>query len=419
MKLNKMFCVFALLSGISSAPSFAQTCVAGSYTDTDITNALASTGTAMLCQGQTYTLRHHILLSSNQKLYTQGFPTSSTQMATLIWANNTPIPTGVLDPPGNTATPVPYAIIDAYGTGINIQSIIVDGNLAHNTYYGHSPLLANRGSRSTGPNSVSYVTLQHTLGFVALDAADDPSCSSLSLTNNYINSNGVHLPQGGVKQAWANGITIRCSNATVANNQIRDASDGGIDFLGGTNTMIQSNWIANSGQSAYGGILVDPVMGTTGSVDFTGSYVQNNLIQTSAGIHMHAAISVGTQYSCALQTQGAAGNNGNCQVALNPHVINNSGSGTFGWGIYIGGTTGATVTGNNLTVTLLPGMSCSSSGSPSSSDYYVLNTPHVQTSPATPLSTGTFQATPALPPGAPGANSYEWPCIVVPSEGSF
>lgn len=43
-------------------------------------------------------------------------------------------------------------------------------------------------------NTVDRVRLEHTLGIVALDTADDPACNHLTLTNNYVDDNGSHLP---------------------------------------------------------------------------------------------------------------------------------------------------------------------------------------------------------------------------------
>ncbi|GGC87021.1 right-handed parallel beta-helix repeat-containing protein [Undibacterium terreum] len=353
-----------------SAP-FARACINGG-TEVDINNALRATNIAELCQGAQFTLNNAVLLNSNNSLFTTGYPTNDSLKANLKLADNRPMPS----PPTT-----PFALVDAYGNNISIKSIKIDGNKANNAYYGPSPLLGVRGSI----NTVDHVRLEHTIGFVALDAADDPNCSYLTLTNNYVGSNGIHLPAAGGQ--WADGITIRCSNAYVANNEVRDATDGGISFFGGTNTIIENNWIANSSQSAYSAIIVDPVMGGTTPVDFTGSYVRNNTIQTCCGQHFHVALSVGTHLWCNVT-------NGNCNYAMGPSVTNNTGSGTFGYGIYLGGATSATVTGNNLTMTPFTGLRCGW-------QYYALD---VDSTTGAPHATGNFQS-------GYVTGSYHWPCV--------
>jgi hypothetical protein len=135
------------------------------------------------------------------------------------------------------------------------------------------------------------VTAINSPGMTAIAAADNGTCTGLQITSNYIANNGFHTGRG---WPWANGIDVRCNNAWVANDTVRNATDGGISFYGGENTIIEYNWIANGDRSAYSGIIA----ASTYAASFNHSVVRNNLVEACCGQHIHIALSVGTYPWC-------------------------------------------------------------------------------------------------------------------------
>ena len=148
------------------------------------------------------------------------------------------------------------------------------------------------------------VTATNTAGLSAVAAADNPKCDGLRITNNHIADNGFHTGSG---TPWANAIDVRCSDAYVAHNEVRNATDGGISFYGGRNTVIEQNLVVNSERSAYSGIIAADLF----AGDFTGSIVRNNTIETCCGQHVHIALAVGTHPWC-----DDANPTGDCQFAM-------------------------------------------------------------------------------------------------------
>jgi len=358
-------------------------------TDATIQAALDAGGPADLCPGSTFTVSHPIRLGSAYgkagKIFTAGYPPfiagpppqPSTQGLLIVAAN-------VANWPNDGTGPV----LDAQGDNIKIQNISIDGNRRNNVVTRLVPLIRIIGHN----NLLDGVYAVDTLGLSAIDVADDPTCTGSQVTNNFIGYNGIHVTTDLASLPWADGLDFRCSNARVAGNQIMDATDGGIDFFGGTNTIIESNTITNSGASAYGGLIADPVDDVDSAghplstpLDFSNSILRNNKIEASNGQHLHVAIAVGTHLWC-----DDATNNGNCAYGTGVTFQDNQGTGLYGYGIFIGGMDNTTVLGNNLVMTPWPLVACYLAGE----DYYILEN-----------ATGTFQS------GWVSRTPMHWPCI--------
>ena len=326
-----------------------------------IITALQQTGTAELCQGAVFSATQPIKITQGgRRIFTTGLPTNDSLKATI----------GV--PAGATYN---EPVIQAYSApNVEIRNIVIHGNRAQNPYTFSRALVAISGNNSV----LDRVRATDTSGLSAVAAADRPSCSGLRITNNFIGHNGFH----NALNQWANGIDVRCSNAYVAFNEIRDATDGGISFYGGTNTVIEYNWIANSGRSAWSGIIAANLY----AGDFTGSVVRNNLIETCCGQHLHVALSVGTHLWCDDSNPA-----GDCQTSTGVSFLNNSGSGTYGFGIVVEGMLNATVQNNNLIMTQWAPQNCYVPDG----NWYVINPAH---------SSGSFQ------PGYK-TRKLHWPCL--------
>ncbi|MFY0577579.1 hypothetical protein ACN28S_27575 [Cystobacter fuscus] len=186
-------------------------CLTGGNSAT-IQNALNTTGVAELCQGATFQADVPIYVPNGGKIFTTGFPTNDTLKALIT------VPAGVT---------YPNPVIQAYtAANAEIRNIKIDGNRAANGAVYARALIAISGNNSI----LDRVRATNTSGLAAIAASDNPNCSGLQLTNNYIGENGLHTGAG--ENPFANGIDFRCNNAYVAYNEIRDATDGAISSTG-------------------------------------------------------------------------------------------------------------------------------------------------------------------------------------------
>lgn len=349
--------------------SLSAACLSGG-TNVTIQNALKSTANqAELCQGAVFNLNQPVTFTKNNgKIFTTGYPTNDSLKARLVV-------TGSFDQP---------AVQSYTRTNTRIQNVVIDGNRSgQSNYICHQALLAIGGTGSL----VDRVTLKNTRGLSALAASDHPACSGLVVTNNLIVDNGFHATgatcDGFSTGFFANGIDYRCDNGYVAGNTIQNATDGAISFYGGTNTIIENNQIINTTRSAYSGIIAASLY----SEDFSGSIVRFNNIQTSSGQHLHVALAIGTHLWC-----NASNPLGDCGYGTGVSFRNNTGSGTWGWGINVDGHYNATVLDNNLVMTPWWPSNCKRVPY---DNYYTVNLSHA---------TGTFQ------PGFVNRQTH-WPCL--------
>jgi hypothetical protein len=110
---------------------------------------------------------------------------------------------------------------------------------------------------------------------------------------------------------WTDGVSNACENATIAYNTVIDATDVPI-ILFSVNprtaqlpqtSQVFNNTIIQAGNSAYGGIAIDPFLNPNGAGDppltasrsFEGSSFRDNLLWTSDRVHYDIAIAVGTK----------------------------------------------------------------------------------------------------------------------------
>ena len=167
----------------------------------------------------------------------------------------------------------------------------VNGNRA-----GGAPTPGGANIEMGGANSnqlIEYVHSYDTRSWSCLHVAE----GSL-LCNNVIVQNNDIGPCGSDKfQQWADGISVSCRSAVVRNNEVTDATDGGVVLFGSPGTLVEYNTIRvinvrytpvhyfagdlspvlSSGQSTLlGGINMVDFLPWNG--DYTGTIVKNNTI---------------------------------------------------------------------------------------------------------------------------------------------
>jgi len=103
-----------------------------------------------------------------------------------------------------------------------------------------------------------------------------PPCSNALVEDNEIG------PAGSSNETWADGISLACTNTTVRNNRIVDATDGGIVIFGAPGSLIEGNTIRAETRTLLGGINMvdfDPYEG-----NYTGTIVRNNTIEAAGAV---------------------------------------------------------------------------------------------------------------------------------------
>jgi hypothetical protein len=350
-----------------------------------IQDALGSAaGFADLCPGAVFSVNGPILMgsgfSTGNRLFTAGYPTQLAQKALIRVADHT----------GSWPSADPNSMIWGEGTDLRIQNIRLDGNRTNNTYIPAAALLRIHGLR----NKVDGIYGTDPLGSPGLEAADPNYCSDLTVTNNFIDHVGSHIVRTPADPAtWGDGIQIHCDRAYVAYNEIRDATDVGLMSFGGKDSVFEFNHIENWASSAFGGLGADPENASdpiTGHplpdpLDFGGTIMRNNTVETCCGQHIHVALAVGVHLWCDTPT-----NNPTCQYGTGLTYIDNQATGLFGYGLYLGGMNNAVVTGNVVTMTPLTWINCYIPGQ----NFYVLD-----------HATGTFQD------GYVTRTPLHWPCL--------
>lgn len=218
------------------------------------------------------------------------------------------------------------------------------------------------GFKSNGPNflirggtgsEISGARIENPAGasnVVAWGSADGYPCTSTTLANNLVTS----YASSHYNALWADGFTIACENALVANNEVVDASDVAVvlfrSYPAVQRSIVRDNRILNAGNSSYGGLVFDGWTDDFTS-DFTGAEIRNNLIWTGPYAHYDVALSVGTRpwfgNSVGMGVGAAMLNNSSGSSKINADL-----------GIAVSGMFFAEVTGNSLDITHVNSSSC-------------------------------------------------------------
>ncbi len=104
---------------------------------------------------------------------------------------------------------------------------------------------------------------------------------------------------------WADGVATSCMSTTVESNTLVDITDGGVVvFRAGIGVVqsskVRNNVMLNAGNSAYGGIGVDPIFPEPceqqdiREFDFSGTEISGNVLWTSPTAHIDVTLYGGT-----------------------------------------------------------------------------------------------------------------------------
>jgi parallel beta-helix repeat protein len=127
------------------------------------------------------------------------------------------------------------------------------------------------------------------------------------------------------KTGWADGITFEGPGNTITGNTILDASDVGIVFFGGKDTIISNNTIAArpGNYGAFAGIAIHPWgWGDVSGMEITDNVITNTASTTCGGIHV--GINIGTHmwnWGCVGFSDRAAVGNPNVCTADPPQPM--------------------------------------------------------------------------------------------------
>jgi len=191
----------------------------------------------------------------------------------------------------------------------------------------------------------------------ALGAADGFPCANMQVTGNLVES--YTADYFSVRQT--DGISVGCENTTITGNSVIDATDVALIVFAVSPTVPQAsqvsgNTIVAAGHNANAALGADPWICSAGpdgpgvaSRSLAGMNMTRNTFWTGSRTYFQIGISVGTREW--FPTNG-------CNATGGSFTSNGTGTGSarVGTGIAVSGVLRTTVTGNNPTITLVPGV---------------------------------------------------------------
>jgi len=213
----------AAATTVHSAKGKASTCIGSGDQTATINNAFNIGGAnkvVQLCANAVITLTGPLQFSADgQELSTIGYPTGKSR-ATIILA-------------AGTST---NALVRGYYNNLKLLNVIVDGNRAI-TGVNQGDASIEMGGPTTG-QQIKYVASRNCRGWSCLHIAEgniNNPCSKVVVSNNDIGPCGVET-------AWADGISISCSNSIIANNTVLPNHCLTLDYLI-TDLLNTGDWI--------------------------------------------------------------------------------------------------------------------------------------------------------------------------------
>jgi hypothetical protein len=236
-----------------------------SGTGRELQAALDTQSRVLLCQRAVFTLDAVVILRANQTLETVRRPSQPADMATIILG--------------------PEFANDSFGVGapasnITIRSVRFDGN--------RRTLGARPGMQlvAVGPGKNYQLignSFTDTPGWTHLHIFED--CTNAQVTGNTVESAlRAHGTTGN-----ADGFSIACADALIADNTINDVTGGGIVYYGFPNTVIRNNVIVQSMNNANSGINVGDAI----RLDHTNVVIEQNIIKAVSPHFFHLGIAAG------------------------------------------------------------------------------------------------------------------------------
>lgn len=235
-------------------------------------------------------------------------------------------------------------------SGAKLDNVWVDGQRASKT--DSQSATVNVETAGGSGTTVSDDRLSDAIGFTnlhALGTTESLPCSSNTITGNLSTQYATdHVDTGD----WSDGLSVACENATVTGNTVIDATDVGIVLFRAypavQKSLISNNTVMNAGNSAFGGIVDDPLSSTpTINPSFAGSSVTGNTLRTGPGASYGIGLSLGTAAWFSSPNIGSGAS-----------FTSNTLTGNVTEGMTVSGMLNVTATGNTLNVTLGQYVSC-------------------------------------------------------------
>jgi hypothetical protein len=235
-------------------------------------------------------------------------------------------------------------------SGAKLENVWVDGQRTGPT--NAESATVNVETAGGSGTTVSADRLSNAIGFTnlhVLGTAESLPCASSTITQNLVTAYASsHVNTGD----WSDGISVGCENATVTGNTVIDATDVGIvlfrAYPADQKSTVASNTVLNAGNSAFGGIVADPLSSSpTVKPSFAGATVHNNTLWTGPGASYGIGLSLGTAAWFSSPNIGSG-----------VSFTSNSLTGNVTEGMAVSGMLNVTATGNTLNVTLGQFVSC-------------------------------------------------------------
>lgn len=292
-------------------------------------NSTPSGGTIYIAQRAVVTLSSQLTVKAGRTLATYGNPDVNhyANMARLVRTQNFGGALVKVEP------------------GAKLKSIWVDGQRNHLQRNQPDINILMAGGANT---EVSRVRSDSTTGGANLHSGGIAQgyaiCSTHRVTLNLVTG----YTNGHYNNQWADGINIGCEDVLVENNQVVDMTDVAIIFFGAAgvtqHSIARYNTILNAGNSAYGGLSLDPWKTGGQPIYFTGAMMNNNTLWSGPSVHFDIALVAG----------GRPWYGNEADRGYDGKILNNtSGSSRINVdiGISVSAMMNATVTGNSLSMT--------------------------------------------------------------------
>ena len=269
MKIKNLLLILTLLIVVSCSISFISTpdptltptptqepCLTGGNQATINARLKTSGSEAVLCQGAVFELTAPVVINSpHQKIYTEGYPEDDRRAVLRI-----------------VSAYVTTAIKMRDNDNVVISHIVINGNRP-TLGYREGEALVYAGGNSKG-QVISAVKIIEPRSWSALHLMEP--CTEALVEDSEIG------PAGMSNKTWADGISLACTNSIIRNNLIVDATDGAIVIFAATGPLIENNIIRAETRTLLGGIHM--VESELYKGDFTGTIVQNNIIEASGAV---------------------------------------------------------------------------------------------------------------------------------------
>nr|ODN85402.1 hypothetical protein L203_05018 [Cryptococcus depauperatus CBS 7841] len=216
----------------------------------------------VLCPGKTYSLNEALnYTAANQEISTEGYPTDDTRATLLVMGFN-------------KTTAVNAA--NQGQDGAALRHVIVNGNRKSD----EAIYTAGGGNIEFGGANanqvIEYVKSFDPRGWSCMHIAEGQlNCKNATIQNNDIGPCGTDFFQ---MASWADGISLSCSASLVQNNDITDATDGGIVLFGAPGSTVRNNTIRVKTRTMLGGINMVDVLPWNPIGNYSGTVVEGNTI---------------------------------------------------------------------------------------------------------------------------------------------